>query len=134
MKRGSSPVSMSLNALPSIPSMLCTVSVPAIVAICAEPHSIPGDLATVLANHTLIHTAEGELYREALEEAAEWLGLPVLQVRAKRVGAAVAEQLGMATDRQQAVLAALGKELGPPWRADHKQATLLAAMALEVSR
>jgi hypothetical protein len=102
----------------------------AAVAMCAEPHDVPTDLARILANHTLIHTAEGELYREAVEQAAEWLGVPVLQVAAKRVGATVAAQLGISTDRQQAVMARLGKELGPPWRADHKQATLLAGLAL----
>jgi hypothetical protein len=102
----------------------------AAVALCAEPRDVPTDLARVLANHTLIHSAEGDLYREAAEAAGEWLGVPVLQVDAKRVSDTASRELGLGTDRQQAILADLGRRLGPPWRADHKQATLLAMVAL----
>jgi hypothetical protein len=130
------------------------------VALCAEPHEVPTDVATVLANHTLMHTAEGELYREAIESAvadltladlatarepdgdgvrggsqrgdsaAQWVGVPLLQVRRKEVAAEAQRRLGLGEARQQALLAALGAGLGPPWRVDHKQATLLALVAL----
>jgi hypothetical protein len=103
---------------------------PIAVALCAEPHEVPADLGRILANHTLIHAAEGELYREAVEAAAEWLGLPVLQVAAKRVPAEVRDRLGLSDDRQRALVQEVGAGLGPPWRADHKQATLLAVVAL----
>jgi hypothetical protein len=100
------------------------------VALCSEPRDVPTDVRAIVANHTLIHSAEGELYREAVEAAAAWLGLPVLQVEAKRVPGEVADRLGVGADRQKALLDDLGRALGPPWRADHKQATLLAAVAL----
>ncbi len=100
------------------------------VALCAEPREVPADVAKIIANHTLIHSAEGELYREALEWAADDLGLPVLQVDAKRVAAGVTARLGLAPARQKELLAELGRALGPPWQADHKRATLLAMVAL----
>ncbi len=100
------------------------------VALCAEPREVPADVAKIVANHTLIHSAEGELYREALEWAADDLGLPLLQVDAKRVPAEAATRLGLTPDRQKAMLADLGRTLGPPWQADHKRATLLALVAL----
>ena len=103
---------------------------PAIVAVCAEPRDVPTDVQRIVANHTLIHSAEGDLYREAVEAATESLGLPLVQVDAKRVPAEVTDRLGLSPDRQRALVATLGRELGPPWQADHKQATLLALVAL----
>lgn len=100
------------------------------VALCAEPRDLPHDLPRILANHTLIHTAEGELYREAVESAAVEVDLPVLQIDAKRIAAEAADQLGIGADRQKELLDALGRQLGPPWRIDHKRATLAAMLAL----
>ena len=100
------------------------------VALCAEPRDVPTDTQRIVANHTLIHSAEGELYREALEAAAEWLALPVLQVGPKRVAGEVTQRLGLSTSRQGLLVADLRRRVGPPWRADHKQATLLALVAL----
>jgi len=42
----------------------------------ASGRPVPG-LAAVLASHPLIHTAEGEFFREALVHASERCGLPV---------------------------------------------------------
>ena len=103
---------------------------PVAVALCSEPHQVPSDVGRVVANHSLTHAAEGELYREAVEAAAEWLGLPVLQVGAKRVPGEVHLRLGLSAERQRALVADLGAPLGPPWQADHKQAALLALVAL----
>jgi hypothetical protein len=100
------------------------------VAVAAEPREVPADLGVVVANHALIHAAEGELYRDAVEAAVDWLGLPLLQVRAKAVPAEVQRVLGMSDARQRELAAELGAGLGPPWRADHKQAALLALVAL----
>jgi hypothetical protein len=102
----------------------------ATVALCAEPHEVPVDVDRIVANHALTHSAEGELYREAVEVAAEWVGVPVLQVGPKRVATEVQQRLGLAEGAQRALVAALGARLGAPWRADHKQACLLALVAL----
>lgn len=107
----------------------------AAMALCSEPRELPADVTMILTNHARIHAAEGELYRAALELAAERHGLPILQVAANRVGSTVTDLLGLAPDGQVAMLASLGKQLGPPWQVDHKRATLLAAVALaEVPR
>jgi hypothetical protein len=100
------------------------------VALCAEPHPVPSDVGRIVANHSLTHAAEGELYREAVEAAVEWLGLPVLQVGPKRVPGEAHRHLGLSTERQRALVHDLGVPLGPPWQADHKQAALLALVAL----
>jgi hypothetical protein len=100
------------------------------VAIAAEPREVPVEVATVVANHALIHAAEGELYRDAVETAIDWLAVPLLQVRAKGVAAEVQRVLGLGEVRQRQLAADLGAGLGPPWRADHKQAALLALVAL----
>ena len=50
----------------------------ALLASSAKP--LP-DLARILASHPLIHTADGEQFREALAGACKELSLPVLSIR-----------------------------------------------------
>jgi hypothetical protein len=101
------------------------------VAIDAEPRTLPEDVTAIVANHTLIHSAEGELYRDAVEAAAIWRQLDVLHVRAKDVTRRVTDGLGLQAAGQLALFAALGKALGAPWQADHKRATVLGLLALQ---
>jgi hypothetical protein len=101
----------------------------AAVGLVAEPRAIPADVQRVLASHALMHSAEGDMYREALAGAAVGLDLTPLQVSAKRLPAVVEDALGLAPTEQQALLTTLGRELGPPWQADHKRATLMALLA-----
>jgi hypothetical protein len=77
------------------------------------------DLAAILASHPLIHTAEGELFREALLWAARECGLDAIGVREKSLDAEVLRRLDP-----------LGKSLGPPWTQDEKRAAAAALMAL----
>ena len=76
-------------------------------------------LAGILASHALIHTAEGEMFREVLVWAAGELGLPVTGVREKELDATALERIG-----------SFGKLIGPPWTQDQKYATVAAMMAL----
>ena len=76
-------------------------------------------LDRILASHPIIHTAEGEMFREALVWAAGDCGLPAATVREKEMDAAA---LGR--------LQGLGKLLGPPWTQDQKYATVAALYAL----
>jgi hypothetical protein len=73
----------------------------------------------ILASHPLLHTAEGELFRNALRAASLECGLPVSEVKERLL----AEDL-----KRQA--AGLGKAIGPPWRQDEKLAAAVAWMAL----
>ena len=89
-----------------------------------------GDLASTLANHTALHTAEGALYRGALKGGFAAAGVEVVDVPAKGVVAQLAARLGAEPAVVQEHLAALGKPLGPPWRADHRDAAAGAWLGL----
>jgi len=87
-------------------------------------------LAAVLASHALVHTAEGELFRDALAAAAGGQRLPVLRVKERELVDTSTARLGLAAGDVERHLAALGRALGPPWRQDEKLATLAAWLAL----
>jgi hypothetical protein len=69
-----------------------------------------------------MHMAEGELYRDAWAAAADERHLPVAIHPRGEAEALAASALGTTVDRVGALLAALGQPLGPPWRAEHKEA------------
>ena len=98
----------------------------------AEPRELP-ELPAILASHPLWHAAEGELYRNALAVAASELGLSSIDVPPKTVRAEAARALSLAESDVDAMLAAIGKELGPPWQKDYKDATLAALIALSAT-
>jgi hypothetical protein len=87
-------------------------------------------LAQVLQSHALIHTAEGALFREALAEAARHAGLRLITAKERDVAALAAEKLAVAPEALTQHVNSLGRALGPPWRQDHKAATLAAWIAL----
>jgi hypothetical protein len=87
-------------------------------------------LAAVLASHALVHTAEGELFRQALVAASQDEGFPVTRMRERDLLDLGAATLGIAPERIQQHLAQIGATLGPPWRQDEKLATLIAWLAL----
>jgi hypothetical protein len=79
--------------------------------------ALPG-LENILASHALLHTAEGEMFRDVLVWAAKECGLPVTGVREKSLDPASLERIG-----------SLGKLIGPPWTQDQKYATVAALMS-----
>lgn len=83
------------------------------------------DLKAVLASHALIHTAEGELYREALRLACTHAGVSLVRAKEKTV----LEMLPADVRRR---IAAYSKILGPPWRQDEKLAMAAAYVAQAV--
>ena len=87
-------------------------------------------LAATLASHALIHTADGDHFRDALAEAGRRCGLQSTRVRQKELHHRAAEALGRRGEELTQQVAALGKALGPPWGADQKQAALLAWLLL----
>lgn len=88
------------------------------------------DLVTILASHTLIHTAEGELFREAIAQACECRHVDVLRVKEKTLASEAARLFGLTEVALQKRIAELGKTLGPPWSQDEKFAMLAAWQAL----
>ncbi|HEY6322715.1 MAG TPA: hypothetical protein VJA16_14260 [Thermoanaerobaculia bacterium] len=90
-------------------------------------------LAAVLASHALVHTAEGELFRDALAKAAASKGVPALRalrIKEHELLDRCTARLGVAPGDLERHLAELGRTLGPPWRQDEKLATLAAWLAL----
>lgn len=87
-------------------------------------------LNSILHSHPMIHTAEGELFREALAQAAGHLGLPLTRVRERELYAACAAHLRVSLGELQERVMEMGRGAGRPWSADEKQATLAAWIAL----
>lgn len=99
------------------------------VGIAAKTVTLPA-LEKILGSHALLHAAEGDLYREALAEAASSCGLAVAGFPPKELYNDAAAQLGVTEGDVRELLARTGKAIGPPWKADHKEATLAALLAL----
>ena len=87
-------------------------------------------LAATLASHPLIHTAEGELFRNALVHASQHCRLPVTGVKERELFAQGAAELRTPADKLRRRLNEMGRELGPPWREDQKLAALVGWLAL----
>jgi hypothetical protein len=87
-------------------------------------------LATILASHALIHTADGNHFRDALTQACEGLGLSVARVPQRELTARAATALGRSSEQLAASVKELGRGMGSPWGADQKSAALLAWLLL----
>lgn len=87
-------------------------------------------LSKILVSHPSMHAAEGELYRDALIQAAQQCGLPVTGVPQRDALSHAAAALStLAADLSQRVTD-LGRGLGPPWTRDQKDAAAAAWLAL----
>jgi len=94
---------------------------------------LPTDLDRILSSHALLHSAEGELYRDALSEAAGDAGLRVVRFLNKEVRSEAAGALGWPLERLEAWLVEAGKVAGKPWTRDEKDASAAAMLALAVT-
>jgi hypothetical protein len=97
--------------------------------ILGSGRTLPG-LEAILKSHALIHTAEGEFFRNALVEACEHCGLAVLGVKEKELFERGAAQFRTSVSELERRVQEIGKPLGPPWTQDQKYAALVAWMAL----
>jgi hypothetical protein len=87
-------------------------------------------LEATLASHALIHTADGNHFRDALREASEELGLRVTSVPERGLVDDAARSLGLTGGELQRRLVELGRPLGAPWTQDQKLAALVAWMVV----
>jgi len=99
----------------------------------AAPRPVPDDLAEILGSHALVHTAEGHLFREAITEASESLGLPVVRFAPQELFEEAAGHIGTSDASLKAQLTGLGRALGPPWQRDQKEAAAAAWLALALA-
>lgn len=88
------------------------------------------ELSKILGSHPLIHTAEGEFFRQAFWRATERLKIQVTGFRERDLKQQARKVLGGAAAELDRTIATLGKVIGPPWTADQKMATLAALLLL----
>ena len=84
----------------------------------------------ILASHALIHTADGELFREAIRHCCARAKLPLTAIKERELLAAASKRLNKRPEFLNRQVTALGKSLGPPWTQDEKLATLAAWFTL----
>jgi hypothetical protein len=85
-------------------------------------------LEAILASHALIHTADGNHFRDALFQAGRRCGLEVVRVPLKTLAERASEALGEPAAKLQATVQGFKKAVGAPWGADQKSAALVAWM------
>ena len=92
------------------------------------------ELAGILASHSLIHTADGELFREAILDATTRCGLPCVRIKERDLLDFAARSLGRKSSDVWRRIVGLGRALGPPWSQDEKRASLVAWLATVAPR
>jgi hypothetical protein len=90
-------------------------------------------LEGILASHPLIHTAEGEFFREAIADASAHHNLPVTKIKEREVYSVASAKFGFDEEELQKRINELGKILGPPWRQDEKLSTVVGLLALSAA-
>jgi len=125
---------LALQALTTLATELrdrgFAISGAAILLSSAKPIPV---LEKILASHPLIHTAEGEFFRQAFRSAFEQLAIPVTGIRERDLPDHVQKTFGRAATALQQRLDRAGRTLGPPWTRDEKSAALAAAIVLAQS-
>lgn len=87
-------------------------------------------LAQILASHSLIHAADGELFREAILHASARCGLKAIAIKERELLHSASHVLHLKSDDLMRRVTDLGHPLGPPWSQDEKFASLAAWLAL----
>jgi len=87
-------------------------------------------LARILGSHALIHTADGELFREALLHASKRCGLETFTVKERELLDKSSDSLRLQPEAISRRAASLGVGLGPPWTQDEKLSALTAWLSL----
>jgi hypothetical protein len=91
------------------------------------------ELEHILASHALIHTADGELFRDAIARAHLRHGLALTCIKERELDGEAEQSLGIKAPALRTRLTALGKSLGSPWSQDEKFAALAAWLSLSGS-
>jgi hypothetical protein len=111
---------LALSALRDVVKELSDYEVAGAAILLASGRPLPA-LPAILVSHALIHTAEGEFFRQVVRQACETLEIGVTGIRERDLG----ERSALQTE-----IANLGKTVGPPWTQDQKMAALAAMMVL----
>jgi len=95
----------------------------------ASGRTLPG-LEGILQSHALIHTADGELFREALRCSSADCGMEMACIRERELLECGVKRLRTKRDRLLRRLTELGSAFGSPWTQDEKYAALAAWLVL----
>ena len=87
-------------------------------------------LEKILASHAMIHTAEGEFFRQAFRDGFTRLKISVTGIRERDLEQAADTKFGNAAVKVRERINSMGKSLGPPWTTDQKTAALGALIVL----
>jgi hypothetical protein len=88
------------------------------------------ELPKILASHSIIHTADGEFFREALLHACARTDLAITKIKDRELLATASATLRRNPPALSRYVSDLGKPLGSPWTQDEKFATLAAWLTL----
>jgi hypothetical protein len=89
-----------------------------------------GTLESILRSHATIHSAEGALYREAIFDACESLGIAALAISSRELANVAAAATGRTSASMEKHSGEAKRSVGAPWGQDQKQAMLAAWAAL----
>ena len=95
------------------------------ISVVVGDHPVPESVSAILASHALMHAAEGQLYRDALLDAAAAVGQ-------RGIGLPRKQAVNRLEGDLAAVIRALGAVAGPPWRKEHKLAAVAALTITQV--
>jgi hypothetical protein len=84
----------------------------------------------ILASHALIHTADGELFRESIRRACGRAKLPLTAIKERDLLMEAGKRLRKRPEFLARCVDRIGKSLGPPWTQDEKLAALGAWFVL----
>ena len=98
----------------------------------ASGRALPS-LQTILASHPLIHTAEGEFFRNVVADACEACNIPVMRFRERELDERASATFRKAAAGVRQHIAALGKTVGSPWTQDEKTAALAASVVSKIN-
>jgi len=87
-------------------------------------------LEKILLSHALIHTADGELFREALRHSCADCGVEIACIRDRELLERGVRTLGMKREKLLRRLTELGTGFGSPWTQDEKYGALAAWLVL----
>ena len=97
--------------------------------VLASGRTLPA-LEEILASHPMIHTAEGEFFRNAIRETCRGMGIAVAGVRERDLFSSAAEKLDIPAGRIKRKMEELRHSVGSPWTADQKNAAVAGFLAL----
>jgi len=92
------------------------------------------ELEKILASHALIHSADGELFRECLSHASARCELAVVSIRERELLDQAVKTLRVPRPSLLRRVTELGRPFGAPWSQDERYATLAAWLAAHTSR